>query len=87
MKRGGLCGLLIGIIPGAIGLVVGPLVFGSALRGVMLCGLLFPLAALVLWTKWFPYSSRSQQSFLASTEWARSQRMKADDIRLFNWQK
>jgi hypothetical protein len=87
IKRGGLCGLLIGIIPGAIGLIVGPLIFSSALLGVMFSALLFPLAALVLWKKWFPYCSRSQQSFLASTEWARSQGMKADNIRLFTWHK
>ena len=86
LKRGGLCGLLIGIIPGAIGLVLGPLVVGSALLGVILCALLFPLVALLLWTKWLPYCSRSQQSLLASTEWASGQGMKADDIRLYNWQ-
>ena len=86
MRRGGLWGLLIGIIPGAIGLALGPLLVRSALLGVMLCALLFPLVALVLWRKWIPRCSKSQQAFLASTEWAKSQGMKADDIRLFNWQ-
>jgi ABC-type phosphate transport system permease subunit len=86
MKRGGLWGLLVGLIPGAMGLTLGPLVLGSALLGVMLCALLFPLAAFVLWKRWLPYCNRSQRSFFASTEWAKSQGIRADDIRLFNWQ-
>jgi hypothetical protein len=86
IKRGGLWGLLIGIVPGAMGLILGPLVLGSALLGVILCALLFPLAAFVLWKWWSPYCHRPQQSFLASTEWAKSQGIRADDIRLFNWQ-
>jgi hypothetical protein len=34
-----------------------------------------------------PYLNKSQKSFLASTTWAKSQGIKADDINLFNWQK
>ena len=86
MKRGGLRGLVIGLIPGAMGLILGPLILSSALLGVTLCALLFPLAAFVLWKSWSPYCHRSQQSFFASTEWAKSQGITANDIRLFKWQ-
>jgi len=86
IKRGALWGLLIGVIPAVIGLIIGPLVFKSTLLGVTLCALLSPLLVVVLWKKWFPYVTRSQQSFLASTEWAKSQGIQADDIQVFNWQ-
>jgi hypothetical protein len=86
MKRGGLWGLLVGIVLGTLGLILGPIVLSSALLGVMLCALLFPLAALVLRKGWYPYCNRSQQSFFASTEWAKSQGIEANDIRLFSWQ-
>ncbi len=83
-RRGALFGLLIGIIPGSIGLICGPIIFGSALKGMAVCFLTIPFIAFVLWRKWF---HRSQQIFLASTEWARSQGIEADSIRLFSWQK
>jgi ABC-type phosphate transport system permease subunit len=86
MKRGGLRGLVIGLIPGTMGLILGPLILSSALLGVTLCALLFPLAAFVLWKSWSPCCHRSQQSFFASTEWAKSQGITANDIRLFKWQ-
>ena len=86
MKRGGFWGLLIGIIPGAIGLILGPLILSSALLGVTLCALLFPLVALALWKKWLPYVKESQLSFFASTEFATKQGIEAEDIQLFNWQ-
>jgi len=84
IRRGALWGLLIGIIPGSIGLICGPIIFGSALKGVTVCTLIIPFTAFVLWKKWF---HRSQQTFLASTEWARSQGIEAEGIRLFSWQK
>ena len=87
MKRSALRGLLIGIIPGAIGLILGPLILSSALVGVMLCALLFPLIALLTWKVWFPRISRSQQSFYASTEWARSQGIEAKGIQVFSFSK
>ena len=87
MKRSALWGLLIGIIPGAIGLILGPLILNSTLMGVMLCALIFPLIAFVLWKVWFPRCNRSQQAFCASTEWARSQGMEAKDIQVFSFPK
>jgi len=87
ISRGALWGLLIGIIPGSIGLICGPIIFKSALIGVTVCALITPFIAFVLWKKWLPRVHRSQRTFFASTEWARSQGIKADDIRLFYWQK
>jgi len=87
VKRGALWGLLIGLVPGMTALILGIVVFRSALVVVTVCLLLFPLIALVLHKKWLPHVVRSQQDFLASTEWAQSQGIKADDIRLYNWQK
>jgi hypothetical protein len=85
IKRGALWGLLVGM-PAVIGLILGPVVLKSALLGVTLCALLLPLLAVVLWKTWFPYVTKSQQSFLASTEWAKSQGLQADDIQVFKWQ-
>lgn len=87
IKKGAVCGLLIAIVPGMIGLILGVVVFRSALVVVTVCFLIFPLIALVLWKKWLPYIVRSQQCFLASTEWAKSQGIKAEDIQLYKWQK
>jgi hypothetical protein len=87
VKRSAQWGALIGIVPGATGLILGVLFFQSALVAVTGCFLIFPLIALVLWKKWLPHVYKSQQTFLASTEWARSQGIKADGIRLFSWQK
>lgn len=85
IKIGGLWGLCLGVIPGAIGFIVGILFFKSALRGMTLCFGLLPLVALVLWKKWFPCISKWQKSFLASTEWAKSEGIEANDIKLFRW--
>jgi hypothetical protein len=87
LRRGALGGLLIGIVPGMIGLILGVVVFRSAVVVVTVCFLIFPLLALVLSRKWLPNVVKSQQNFLASTEWARSQGIKAEDIRLYNWQR
>ncbi len=87
IKRGILWGLLIGVVPGLIGLLFGPFVFKSALLGVTVCFSVLPLFAFVLWKKWFPYLYKSQQSFFASSEWSKSQGIEANDIQLFNWQK
>ena len=86
VKRGALCGALIGIIPGATGLILGVLFFQSATAAVTGCILIFPLIALVLRKKWLPHVIKSQQRFLASTEWAKSQGVKAEDIQLYSWQ-
>jgi hypothetical protein len=85
IKRGTLWGLLIGIVPGTTGLILGIAVFRSAIVGVIVCLLILPLIALVLYKKWLPKVVRSQQNFLASTEWARSQDIKAEDIHLYKW--
>jgi hypothetical protein len=85
--RGFLGGLLFSIIFGAIGLLLGLIIFKSALMGMVFCALLLPLVAFILWKKWFPHLYKSQQSFFASTEWAKSQGIEANDIKLFNFQK
>jgi len=87
VKRGALWGLLIGLVPGMTALVLGIVVFRSALVVVTACFLLFPLVALVLYKKWFPHVVRSQQRFLASTAWAQSQGIKAEDIQPYSWGK
>ena len=83
--RGALWGVLIGVVPAAIALVLGFAVFRSALVVVIICLLTLPLIALVLSKKWFPNVVKSQQDFLASTEWARSQGIRAEDIQLYKW--
>jgi len=87
IRRGTVWGLLIGIVPGMIALILGAMVFRSAVVVVTVCFLIFPLIALVLHRKWLPNVVKSQRDFLASTEWARSQGIKAEDIRLYNWQR
>ena len=87
IKRGALWGLLLGIIPGMTGLILGIVVFRNALIGVIACLLILPIIALVLKRKWFPYIVKSQQIYLASTEWVRSHDIKADDIKLYKWSK
>jgi len=85
VKRGALWGILIGIAPGMTALILGVVVFQSAMVVVTVCFLIFPLIALVLYKKWLPNVVKSQQNFLASTEWAKSQGIKADDIQLYKW--
>jgi hypothetical protein len=87
VKRGALWGLLMGVVPGMAALILGVVVFRSALVVVTGCFLILPLIALVLYKKWLPDVVRSQQTFLASTEWARSQGIKAEDIHLYKWSK
>lgn len=87
VKRGAVWGAVIGIIPGVIALILGAVVFRSAVFGVTVCFLIFPLVALVLYKTWLPNLIKSQQSFLASTEWARSEGINADDIQLYKWKK
>ena len=86
-KRGALWGLLMGFVPGMVALILGAVVFRSALIAVTVCFLILPLIALVLYKKWYPNVVRSWQTFLASTEWARSQGFKAEDIHLYKWSK
>lgn len=87
IKRSALFGALIGMIPGATGLILGVLFFQSATVAVTGWILVFPLMALLLRKKWLPHVIKSQQCFLASTEWAKSQSVKADDIKLYSWEK
>jgi hypothetical protein len=87
VKRGALWGFLLGIVPGMTALILGIVVFRSALIVVTGCFLVLPLIALVLYKKWYPDVVRSQQNFLASTEWARGQGLKAEDIHLYKWNK
>lgn len=87
VKRGALWGILIGIVPGMTALILGVVVFRSALVVVTVCFLIFPLIALVLYKKWLSNVLKSQQNFLASTQWAQSQGLKAEDIHLYNWQR
>ncbi len=85
IRRGAWWGLLIGVVPGVIGLVLGVVVFRSAVAVVTVCFLVLPLVALMLYKRWWPQVVKSQQDFLASTEWARSQGIKAEDIHLYKW--
>ena len=85
VKRGALWGILIGVVPGVTALILGVVVFQSAIVVVTVCFLIFPFIALVLYKKWSPNVVKSQQNFLASTEWAKSQGIKADDIQLYKW--
>jgi len=85
VKRGALWGILIGVVPGVTALILGVVVFQSAMVVVTVCFLIFPFIALVLYKKWAPNMVKSQQNFLASTEWAKSQGIKADDIQLYKW--
>jgi len=87
VKRGALWGLLMGIVPGMTALILGVVVFRSAIVVIVVCFLILPLIALVLCKKWYPHVVRSQQNFLASTEWARSQGFKAEDIQVYKWNK
>ncbi|MBP7051343.1 MAG: hypothetical protein KBE65_10045 [Phycisphaerae bacterium] len=87
IRRGAVWGLLIGAVPGMVGLILGVVVFRSPLVVVTVCFLAFFLIALVLHGKWMPSVVKSQQNLLASTEWARSQGIKAGDIRLYCWQR
>jgi ABC-type branched-subunit amino acid transport system permease subunit len=85
IKRGALWGLLIGTVPGIVGLVLGVVVFRSPLVSLTICFLALPAIALVFHRKWLPRVLRSQQNSLASTEWARSQGIKAEDIHPYKW--
>jgi hypothetical protein len=87
VKRGAVWGAVMGIAPGVIGLILGAVVFRSAVLGVTVCFLVFLLIALALYKTWLPNLIKSQQSFLASTEWARSEGINADDIQLYRWKK
>ena len=86
VKRGALWGILLGVVPAAIALVLGIVVFRSPLVTVTVCSLMVPVIAFLLSKKWFPHVVKSQQDFLASTQWAQSQGIKADDIQLYKWQ-
>ena len=85
IRRGALWGFLMGIVPGMTALLVGIVVFRSALVFLAVCFLLLPLLVLVLYKKWLPTVVRSQQDFLASTEWAKGQGIQSNDIKLFKW--
>lgn len=87
VKRSALFGALLGLVPGVTGLILGMLFFKSAIVAVMGCILVLPLIALVLGKKWLPYVIKSQQQFLASTEWAKNQGIKAEEIKIYSWQK
>ncbi len=67
------------------GVILAVVAFRSATVAVTFCFLVLPLVALLLYKKWWPQAVKSQQNFLASTEWARSQGIKADQIHLYKW--
>lgn len=87
IKRSALFGLFIAFVPGVFGPVLGIIIFNSALLGLILSLILFPMVVCLLWKKCRPYYGNSQKAFLASTEWAKSQGINAEDIHLYNWQK
>lgn len=78
IKMGALYGLCLGVILGTAGL----LCFKSILIGMTVSFGLLLLIGVVLW----PRVSKWQRSFLASTEWARSEGIEANDIKLFRWE-
>jgi len=85
--RGAACGLLIALVFGMTVVLLGMVIWRSALVVVALWLLIFPLAVLLSRKKWWPQVVRSHQRFLASTEWAQSQGIKPEEIRLYTWQK
>ena len=87
VKRSALFGALLGIVPGVTGLILGVLFLKSAIVAVIGCLLVFPLIALFLRKKWLPHVIKSQQQFLASTEWGKYQGIKAEEIKVYSWQK
>lgn len=85
--RGAACGLLIALVFGMTAVLLGVVIWRSALVVVTVWLLIFPLAALVSRKMWWPKVVRSHQRFLASTEWAQSQGIKPEEIQLYSWQK
>lgn len=85
--RGAAWGLLIGLVPGMTAVFLGMVILRSALVVATVWLLIFPLTALVSRKRWWPHVVRSQQHFLASTEWAQSQGIKPQEIQLYSWQK
>jgi hypothetical protein len=84
-KIGALVGLCLAAILSTLGFIIGSLFFKSALTGMTVCFALFPFVILILiLLKWCP-TTKWQQSFLASTEWAKSEGIEANDIKLFRW--
>jgi hypothetical protein len=87
IMRGAKWGALIGIVPGMAGLILGVLFFKSATVAVTGCALIVPVVAIALRKKWLSSVIESQQQFFASTEWAKSQGIKAEEIKVYSWQK
>ncbi len=89
--RGGFGGLVLGIVPAAISFTVVKLFFDSALQGLLIgisvmgVIILTILVITLICKKPLPYITKWQQSFFASTEWAKSEGIEADDIQLFRW--
>jgi hypothetical protein len=87
VRRSAMWGVTIGVIPGLTALVLGAVVFRSAVFAVAVCFLVLPIAALVLSGTWLPALVASQKRFLASTEWAGRQGIQANDIQLYKWKR
>ncbi len=89
MNRGARWGLLLGGLFGTAAFL-GMVVFGSTVAFLAGFCLVFPLVfsvqALAQRKGWWPDALQSPRDFLASTDWAKSQGLKADDIRLYRWQ-
>ncbi len=83
-----LAGAIIGIVQGIIGLPLGIIIFGFALKGIIFSLLLSPpIVLLIMWKIYLPHMVESWRLFFASTEWAISHDIKPEDIRLFKWEK
>jgi hypothetical protein len=64
--------------------IFAPIFFGAHKETRFIASLVVPLICVVLFMKWCPHViTKSQQRYLASTEWAKSQGIKADDIQVF----
>jgi len=76
-------GAILGIVPCVFGFTFGIIFLGSALNGLIVGMLLFPIVVIVLRKKFLPYLTESWRDFFASTEWAKNNGLQPDDIRLF----
>ncbi len=83
-----LAGAIIGLVQGIIGLPLGIIIFGYALKGIIFSLLLStPIVPLIMWKIYLPHMAESWRLFFASTEWAISHDIQPEDILLFKWEK
>lgn len=84
-RRGFLVGGLLAALLGSMGFA-GMVVFRSMFAMVLLLGLLAPVLMIAVELRWGRRIRQSHQRFLATTAWAQTQGIAADEIRLYTWQ-